>query len=265
VAGAPTGLRAAHRYPDPAGEAVVAGLAERLAVDPARLVLGCGAVALCQQVVQAMCGPGDEVVFAAPAFDAYSLLTRIAGAVPRPVPLDAAHRHDVQATLATLTDATRVVFLTNPHNPTGTALRHRELSRLLNAVPDRVLVVLDEAYREFVTDPDVPDGLRLAAGRDNVAVLRTFSKAYGLAGLRIGYGVAPPTLAAALRTVGLPFAVNTAALRQIDPWRTASLPGALVQKRMDPQELCWYWSGTSGPLNTSIPSSWAGDRSKFGP
>jgi histidinol-phosphate aminotransferase len=124
------------------------------------------------------------------------------------VPLTPDLRHDLDATCGAITAATRLVFVSNPHNPTGTAVGRDELARFLGAVPGDVLVVLDEAYREFVTDPDVGDGLCLAAEHDNVAVLCTFSKAYGLAGARAGYFVAPPSVAAGVRTVGVPFAVS---------------------------------------------------------
>jgi histidinol-phosphate aminotransferase len=121
---------------------------------------------------------------------------------------------------AAITPATKLVFLCSPNNPTGTAVRRPELERFLDTVPPDVLVVLDEAYREFVTDPAVPDGIELARGRDNVAVLRTFSKAYGLAGLRVGYCVAPPRVAEAVRKVFVPFSVNAlaqvAALASLD-------------------------------------------------
>jgi histidinol-phosphate aminotransferase len=136
------------------------------------------------------------------------------------VPLRRDHTHDLPAMLDVITPATRLVFVCNPNNPTGTVLRRDELVTFLDAVPDGVLVVLDEAYREFVTDPGVPDGVALGRERDNVAVLRTFSKAYGLAGLRVGYCVAAEHVTAALRKVYVPFSVNslaqTAALASLD-------------------------------------------------
>jgi histidinol-phosphate aminotransferase len=138
-------------------------------------------------------------------------VTQVAGARQIAVPLDATHTHDLDAMLAAITPATRLVFVCNPNNPTGTAVRREALTRFLDQVPQNVLVVLDEAYGEFVTDPEVPDGLELARGRANVAVLRTFSKAYGLAGLRVGYAVAPEHVTSALRKVYVPFSVNTLA------------------------------------------------------
>jgi histidinol-phosphate aminotransferase len=135
----------------------------------------------------------------------------VAGAHPVTVPLRADHSLDVDAIAAAVTPRTRLIFACSPNNPTGTALTEAELSRLCESVPPDVLIVLDEAYREFCDEPAVPDGIEFARGRDNVTVLRTFSKAYGLAGLRVGYAVAPEPVAAALRKVAVPFSVNTIA------------------------------------------------------
>jgi len=197
-----------NRYPDMAATELVTTLAARLGVDRERIAVGCGSVSVCQQLVQATCADGDEVVFAWRSFEAYPILVRVVGAVPVPVPLTAGHGHDLDAMLAAITPRTRLVFVCNPNNPTGTAVRAAELTRFLDAVPPDVLVVLDEAYTEFVRDPGVPDGVALVARRDNVAVLRTFSKAYGLAGLRVGYVVAPVAVALAVRKVGVPFGVS---------------------------------------------------------
>ena len=197
-----------NRYPAMASEDLISRISRHLDVDEDRIAPGCGSVSICQQVIQAICNDGDEVVFAWRSFEAYPIVSQIAGALGIRVPLTAEYGLDLEAMLAAITDATRVVFVTNPNSPTGTALRTAELTDFLDRVPDSVLVVLDEAYREFVTDPNVPDGLDLARERDNVAVARTFSKAYGLAGVRVGYAVAPPHVAAAIRRVGIPFAVN---------------------------------------------------------
>jgi histidinol-phosphate aminotransferase len=145
----------------------------------------------------------------------YPLLARVAGARAVQVPLTPgrpggpADTHDLEALAAAIDDTTRLVFVCNPNNPTGTAVRSRELEKFLDAVPPTTLVVLDEAYREFVTDPDVPDGLEVMSGRPNVAVLRTFSKAWGLAGLRVGYLIAEdPAVADAVRRTNVPFSVS---------------------------------------------------------
>jgi len=217
--GQPAGVLAAvraaadsvNRYPDPVATALVERLASRLCVGVQKVAVGCGSTSLCAQLIQATCDQGDEVVFGWPSFEAYPLLARVARARPRSVPLTAGHALDLEAIVAAITPSTRLIFVCNPNNPTGTASRRDELTAFLNAVPRTVLVVLDEAYREFVTDPDVPDGLEFTAARTNVAVLRTFSKAYGLAGLRVGYAVAAPDVIAALRAVGVPFSVNSVA------------------------------------------------------
>ncbi|MEO6880679.1 MAG: histidinol-phosphate transaminase [Mycobacteriaceae bacterium] len=203
-----TAAAGVNRYPDTASTALANELARRLEVDPAQVVVGNGSVSLCQQLVAATCSDGDEVVFAWRSFEAYPLVVRGVGAVPVTVPLTATHGHDLDAMLAAIGPRTRLVFVCNPNNPTSTVVRSDELNRFLDAVPGEVLVVLDEAYTEFVRDGDVPDGIALTRGRDNVAVLRTFSKAYGLAGLRVGYTVAPVPVAAAVRKVGVPFGVS---------------------------------------------------------
>ena len=213
-----------NRYPDNRATALVDRLALRLDVPPSQLAVGCGSVMLCQQLVQATCGPADEVLFAWRSFEAYPVITQVVGVRQRMVPLRADHSHDLAAMLGAITPATRLVFVCNPNNPTGTAVRNDELVAFLDAVPDGVLVALDEAYHEFVTDPAVGNGMalrhHLARCRDNLAVLRTFSKAYGLAGLRVGYCVAPEPVATALRAVSVPFSVNSlaqiAALASLD-------------------------------------------------
>ncbi|MEU6641275.1 histidinol-phosphate transaminase [Saccharomonospora sp. NPDC046836] len=209
-----------NRYPDMGSQALAERLAGELDVPTERIAIGCGSVSLCQQVVQAMCAPGEEVLFAWRSFEAYPIVTQVANAAAVTVPLDAGHRHDLGAMLDAITPATRVVFVCNPNNPTGTVVHREALTEFLDRVPPHVLVVLDEAYREFVTDREVPDGLEFARTRQNVAVLRTFSKAYGLAGLRVGYAVGPEEVVTALRKVYVAFSVNalaqTAALASLD-------------------------------------------------
>ncbi len=207
-----------NRYPDNGATALLDRLSVRLKVPRSQLATGCGSVALCQQLVQATCGRDDEVLFAWRSFEAYPLIARVAGIRQRTVALRPDHTHDLPAMLDAITPATRMVFVCSPNNPTGTAVRRDELVAFLDAVPGGVLVALDEAYHEFVTDPAVPDGVELR--RDNLVVLRTFSKAYGLAGLRVGYCVAPEPITAALRKVAVPFSVNSlaqvAALASLD-------------------------------------------------
>jgi histidinol-phosphate aminotransferase len=144
------------------------------------------------------------------------------------VPLTVQHALDLDAMLAAITPATRLIFVCTPNNPTGTLVRQAELNAFLDRVPSDVLVVLDEAYFEFVTDPDRPDGIEIALERDNVASMRTFSKAYGLAGLRVGYSVAPPKVAEALRKVAIPFSVN--ALAQVAAIASLDAPDELTKR-----------------------------------
>jgi histidinol-phosphate aminotransferase len=200
-----------NRYPQMANDDVLARTAAHLGLPEERVAIGAGSVAIAQQMLQAMCREGDEVIFAWRSFEAYPIITQIVGARAVRVPLAADQRHDLDAMADACTERTRVLFVANPNNPSGTAMRAAELERFFDRVPDHVLIVLDEAYREFVTDPDVPDGVKLAEGRENVAVARTFSKAYGLAGVRVGYSVAPPEVTTAIRKVGIPFAVSRVA------------------------------------------------------
>lgn len=200
-----------HRYPDMGVVALRDALAERTGVPADRIATGCGSVALAEHLVRATCLPGDEVVYAWRSFEAYPIIVASAGARSVRVPNTAAHGHDPVAMAAAVNDRTRLIFVCNPNNPTGTALRRAELDAFLDAVPPTTLVVLDEAYREFVTDPDVPDGLAAYGDRPNVAVLRTLSKAWGLAGLRVGYLVAAPEVTAAVRKVVTPFSTSLAA------------------------------------------------------
>ncbi len=197
-----------HRYPDTGAGELTARLAAKLGVPEAQIAIGCGSVSLCQQLIQATCTERDEVVFGWRSFEAYPIVTHVVGAKQVRVPLTSDHALDLDAMLAAITPQTRLVFVCSPNNPTGTLVRKAELDRFLAAVPSNVLVVLDEAYFEFVTDPDAPDGIDHVRERDNIAVLRTFSKAYGLAGLRVGYCVASEEIAAAVRKVCLPFSVN---------------------------------------------------------
>ncbi|MFD5320971.1 histidinol-phosphate transaminase [Streptomyces sp. NPDC127098] len=197
-----------NRYPDMTCSALLAELAERFDVPVSHLATGTGSVGVAQQLLQATAGPGDEVVYAWRSFEAYPIITQISGATSVRVPLTAGEEHDLDAMADAITERTRLVFVCTPNNPTGTALSRAALTRFLDRVPSGVLVVLDEAYREFVRDPAVPDGIELYRDRPNVCVLRTFSKAYGLAGLRVGFAVAHEPVAAALRKTAVPFGVS---------------------------------------------------------
>ncbi len=200
-----------NRYPDMGNALLYGGLADRLGVPAEDLAVATGSVALIYQLLTAYCDPGDEVVHAWRSFEAYPIAITSAGAVSVRVPVTADGRHDLDAMVAAVTDRTRVLMVCTPNNPTGPSVSQHELDAVLAQVPEHVLVVVDEAYLEFVRMDDAVNGLMTYRGRSNVVLLRTFSKAYGLAGLRVGYAVAPAPVAAALRAVSLPFGVSTVA------------------------------------------------------
>lgn len=200
-----------NRYPDPHARELVAAIAARFAVQPDCVAVGTGSVAVCQQIVSVVAGPGDEVVFAWPSFEAYPIVTGIAGATAVPVPLRADATADLAAMAAAVTPRTRCIFLCTPNNPTGTVVHHDEVVELLAGIPGDVLVVIDEAYVEFVAEPRAVRSLELFAAHENVAILRTFSKAYGLAGLRVGFALAHHHTAGALRKAAIPFGVSSVA------------------------------------------------------
>jgi histidinol-phosphate aminotransferase len=200
-----------NRYPDMACSRLVAAVADRHRVPAECVVPGTGSVGVLGHLVQSVCDQGDEVVYAWRSFEAYPIVTQVCGARPVPVPLAADARHDLEAMAAAITDRTRMVLVCTPNNPTGPAVHAAELEAFLDRVPRDVLVVLDEAYVEFVRDEKVPDGLALWRRQPNLAVLRTFSKAYGLAGLRVGYVVAHEPVADAVRATALPFGVSNLA------------------------------------------------------
>ncbi|MFB7630723.1 histidinol-phosphate transaminase [Streptomyces sp. NPDC056149] len=202
-----------NRYPDMACTGLMAELADRFSVPLTHLATGTGSVGVAQQLIQSTAGPGDEVIYAWRSFEAYPIITQVSGATSVQVPLTSDEVHDLEAMLAAITERTRLIFVCNPNNPTGTVVRRAELESFLDRVPGDILVVLDEAYREFIRAAegeggDVPDGIELYRDRPNVCVLRTFSKAYGLAGLRVGFAVAHPEVAAALRKTAVPFGVS---------------------------------------------------------
>ena len=199
---------AMNRYPDMGLTALYGELSARLDVPASHLVAGTGSVALLYHLLQASCAEGDEVVYAWRSFEAYPIAVQVTGATPVPVPLGAGARHDLDAMAAAITERTRVVVVCTPNNPTGPAVRGAELAAFLDRVPADVIVAVDEAYREFVREADVVDGIALYRDRPNVCALRTFSKAYGLAGLRVGYLVAPEPIADAARKCSLPFGVS---------------------------------------------------------
>jgi len=204
-------LAGLNEYPDMHATALREALAERHGVDPMQIAFGAGSVEVLQQIMLAVSEPGSEVIYPWRSFEAYPIVVTVAGASSVAVPLTSDERHDFDAMAAAITERTSMVIVCNPNNPTGTSVGQDELQAFIERVPRDVLVVLDEAYVEFNRDPDAADGEDFFRRFDNVAVLRTFSKAHGLAGLRIGYAIAPPAVADALRKVAVPFAVTTLA------------------------------------------------------
>ena len=199
-----------NRYPDDGAAELTEAISARFGVPASHVAVGCGSVGLTQQLLETVGEPGAEVLYAWRSFESYPVLSDLAGATSVRVPLrDEAH--NLPAMADAITDRTRLIFVCNPNNPTGTVVHRAELEEFLGRVPEDCLVVLDEAYSEYVRDADVPDGLRLYRDRANLAVLRTFSKAYGLAGLRVGFMVAHEHVAAAVRKTKLPFTVNALA------------------------------------------------------
>ncbi|MBK0332007.1 histidinol-phosphate transaminase [Brachybacterium sp. MASK1Z-5] len=199
----------------------------RSAVGPENIALSTGSVAVSGDLVRALVDPGDEVVFAWRSFEAYPILVRSHGGVDVQVPLTPAFEHDLPAMAEAITERTRLVILCTPNNPTGPALTTAQIEDFLARVPDHVVVALDEAYREFVDPVRLADTARLFAEHGNVVLLRTFSKMQGIAGLRVGYAVAHPRLAAALGQVTVPFGASSiaqaAALATFDPDAAAEL------------------------------------------
>ena len=200
-----------HRYPDPFSRRLTGALARRFDVREEQIALGTGSVAVVGQLIWAAAGAGDSVVYPWRSFEAYPIWVQMTGARSVQVPLLADERHDLPSMLKAIDDSTRIVFVCNPNNPTGEAARRDELTEFIDAVPSDVIVVLDEAYREFISDTDVPDGLDFFHERNNVVVIRTFSKAYGLAGLRVGFAIAPEPIAEGMRKTALPFGVSSIA------------------------------------------------------
>ena len=202
-----------NRYPDMGVSELTTALANHLQVPAEHIATGTGSVAVLAQLIAITCEPGDEVIYAWRSFEAYPIVAALAGARSVQVPLDAAFRHDLDAMAEAVTERTRLILVCTPNNPTGPAVTQEELRHFLTQVPQDVLVVIDEAYLEFATAEDAPDALAIYREHPNVAVLRTFSKAYGLAGLRVGYAVAQEEVATALRKAATPFGVTDLAQR----------------------------------------------------
>jgi histidinol-phosphate aminotransferase len=203
-----------NRYPDNHNIELRSRLAQYLDSDgcggfaPEHIAVGCGSVSLCQRLIQATASVGDEVLFGWRSFEMYLLQVRVAGAIPVQVPLRD-ETFDLYAMLAAVTDRTRLIFVCNPNNPTSTVVDPQALARFVEGVPSHILIAIDEAYVEYIRDGMQPDSLGLARSYRNVVVLRTFSKAYGLAGLRVGYAIGDPEVINALNKVVVPFTTTS--------------------------------------------------------
>jgi histidinol-phosphate aminotransferase len=200
-----------NRYPDGASFALRSALAERLGVSGEQLVFGCGGDEILELIAKTVIGPGDEVVYAWPSFAMYPIVTQGMGAKGVPVPLTPDFVHDLDAMAAAVTERTRIVMVCNPNNPTGTSVGAEAFDRFVDALSPDVILAIDEAYFEFVRRPDRPDVLSLLSRRPGTLVLRTFSKIYGLAGVRIGYGICDVEFASYLERARHPFNVNSLA------------------------------------------------------
>lgn len=209
-----------NRYPDAAATALRERLAAQHNVTVNEIHVGAGSVALLSQFIQAAAGPGDEVLYTWRSFEAYPGLVTVSGAVSVQVPGTAEGRHDLDAMLAAITDRTRAVIVCSPNNPTGPIVTADEFGRFMAEVPQNVLVLLDEAYAEFVRDDTAVNGLDLIGRYPNLVILRTFSKAYGLAGLRVGWALGSEQLLDAARVAAIPLSVTgtaqAAALASLD-------------------------------------------------
>jgi histidinol-phosphate aminotransferase len=201
-----------NRYPDNGCVALKAALAGHVGPGfaPENIAVGCGSVSLCQQLVQITASVGDEVIFGWRSFELYPPQTQVAGATPIQVPLTD-HTYDLDAMLAAVNERTRLIFVCNPNNPTSTVVEPDALTRFVEAVPPHIVIAIDEAYVEYIRDGMAPDSLGLVQAHANVVVLRTFSKAYGLAGVRVGYAIGQPDLITALDKVYVPFTVSSIA------------------------------------------------------
>jgi histidinol-phosphate aminotransferase len=235
LAAAREALVQVHRYPDGSAYYLRHALARRLAVEPEQVVVGNGSNDLLVLLAQALLVPGDEAVVGEPAFVVYRLAVEAMGARAVAVPLKD-FTHDLRAMAQAVTERTKLLFVANPNNPTGTMVSAREVEELFASLPERVVVVMDEAYREYVDRRDFPDMLAYVRQGRPVVVCRTFSKIYGLAGLRVGYAVAPAPLIEAINQVRPPFNVSrvaqAAALAALDDRAHVEASRRLVKEGM---------------------------------
>lgn len=200
-----------HHYPEEEPVALAEVIGAKHGLDPEKMVFGCGSDELIISLCQAYIDPGDEVIHTEFGFMMYPMSTTVAGGVPVSAP-DVGYKVSVDAILERVTERTRIVFLANPNNPTGSYLSRAEVARLHRELPDRILLVIDAAYAEFVSRNDYSDGSELVDASDNVIMLRTFSKLYAMAGLRLGWGYAPKHIIDAIHVVKQPFGANRGAV-----------------------------------------------------
>jgi histidinol-phosphate aminotransferase len=242
-----------NRYPDGAARALKRGIAQKLGVEASQLMVGNGSNELLVLIAQAVLSPGDEVVFAWPSFVVYPIAAQLMGATPVKVPLTAHQVHDLPAMLAAITDRTKIVFLCNPNNPTGTIYEKEAFEAFLSAIPEHVLLVLDEAYFEYVTSPEYTNGLDYFDGERPIVVLRTFSKMYSLAGARVGYGIAPEQLIKAVDKVRAPF--NVSSVGQVGAYYSLADDAEATRRRNENQEQKAYLYSCFDRLGISyVPS-----------
>lgn len=242
-----------NRYPDGGARALRGRMCEKLGVADRNLVVSNGSNELIRLIAQTLLKPGDEVVFPWPSFVVYPMVTQLMGATAVRVPLAEGHVHDLDAMADAITEKTKLIFLCNPNNPTGTIYRRDAFAAFLKRVPDHIPVVVDEAYFEFVTDPEYPDAIDSFSPDGRIAVLRTFSKIYSLAGLRIGYGILPSKLAEAVHKVREPFNVNTVA--QVAAYYSLADDTEVARRREENQEQKTYLYSCFDRLGISyVPS-----------
>jgi len=199
------------QYPDGGSHYLRAGIAAKLGVPAGEVVAGSGSSEIIENLVRTFCQPGDEVLTFAHSFVMYGIVCQASGVTLVEAPVGPRYQYDVDALLARVTARTKLLFLANPNNPTGSYLARAGFQRLLAELPADVILAVDEAYREYVTADDFPDAIELRGGRDRLCVMRTFSKIYGLAGLRCGFGVMSPELAGYLNRMRMPFNVTLVA------------------------------------------------------
>ena len=204
-------VTAVHRYPDGGCSDLRARLSSHLGIPANQLIFGSGADEILELAAKTFLSPGDEAVMPWPSFAMYPIVVTGMGGVPISVPLDASMGHDFPGLLSQVSEKTKLLFLCNPNNPTGTSFGADEFADFISALPDHVVLVIDEVYIEFARRPDFPDSLALIAKRPGTLVLRSFSKLYGLAGLRVGYGIGSAEMTDLLERARHPFNVNSLA------------------------------------------------------